>query len=188
MPFSFISPSVRHFSLAAAVVLVAGLAPGVTLDRLAITIGKQAITEQQLDEELRVTAFLNRQLISRDAAARKGAAKRLVELILISSEMENTHFPAPSNADVDAYLAQVRDEYQDAAEYDDALSRYHLTEPILKQHLSLQLITLRFIEYRFRPDVAAAGDSEERTDHVLDTWLAENLKLIHIEYLDNSLQ
>jgi len=48
------------------------------LDRIAIVVDHRIITETQLQEELQVTAFLNRQPVNTDVGARRAAADRLV--------------------------------------------------------------------------------------------------------------
>ena len=49
------------------------------IDRIAITVANQVITESQIDDEIRVTAFLNREPLDLSAAAKKQAAGRLIE-------------------------------------------------------------------------------------------------------------
>jgi hypothetical protein len=123
------------------------------IDRLAITMGREVITELQLDEELRVAAFLNHQPIARDLTTRRAAAGRLVQQLIVMREMEVSRYPLPEEADVDKYFEQIRSEFPNAAEFDHALATYGLTEGILRGHLALQLTTLRFIEFRFQPEI-----------------------------------
>ena len=171
------------------VMLAAGLRAEI-IDRLAITVRQQAITELQLDEELRVTAFLNHQTIVRDLAARRAAANRLIEQLLVAREMELSHYPLPPAQDVNDYFEQIRNGFDSPAVFDQALRADDLTESTLRDHLALQLTTLRFIEYRFRPDVATSDSAliEQQIDKALDRWLDENRKQANIVYLDKSLQ
>jgi len=126
------------------------------VDRIAITAGQQVITELQLDEELRVAAFLNRQPVVRDRAARRAAADRLIEQLLIKREMELSHYPLPPPEGVDTYVEQVRAALSSTEDFGEALRRYGLTEAILREHLEMQLTTLEFIEFRFRPDLGVS--------------------------------
>ncbi len=141
------------------------------IDRIAITAGKQVITELQLDEELRVTALLNHEPILRDLGARRTAANRLIEQLLVKREMELSHYPLPTAEETDNYLAQVRSEFGGATPFDQALATYALTEATLRDHLALQLTTLRFIEYRFRPGLGIS-DAEVQSyyQHEVSTW------------------
>src|ERR1700761_5966011 len=116
------------------------------LDRIAIVVGRQVITELQLDEELRVTAFLNGQPIARDTAARRAAGGRLIEQLLVRREMEVSHYPLPEAADVSKFEEQVRAAVPRSTDFAVALRNYGLTDEILREHLLLQLTTLQFIE------------------------------------------
>jgi hypothetical protein len=136
------------------IILCLGLAASAeVVDHLAITVGREAITELQLDEELRVTAFLNRQPIVRDVTTRRAAADRLIQQLLVRREMEVSRYPLPEEQDVNKYLEQIRGAFGSAAQFEETLASYRLTKVILRDHLALQLTSLRFIEYRFQPEV-----------------------------------
>ena len=143
------------------------------LDRVAITVANDVVTELQVDEELRVVGFLNRQPIKRDLTARREAADRLVDQLIIKREMELSHYPMPSAEDVNAYLQKVKGNYPAPESFERQLSAYSLSEPTLKEHLTLQLTTLRFIELRFRPDAdVSEADIETYYSRELSTWSA----------------
>ena len=141
------------------------------VDRLAIAVGREAVTELQLDEEIRVAAFLNRQSIVRDLDTRRAAADRLVQQLLVRREMEVSRYPLPSGEDVNQYFEQIRGGFGNAAEFDRTLATYGLTRGTLRDHLTLQLTTLRFIEFRFQPEIDIS-EAEIRTsyEHELATW------------------
>ena len=193
------------------VICLAGPLGAEIVDRLVVAVGQQTITQLQLDEEIRVTALLNRRPLVRDLETRRAAADRLVEQLVIRREMEQGRYPLPSGQDVNAYLEQIRAQNGGEAGLAKALATYHLTESTLRQHLESQLVMLRFIEYRFRPDATvsdeeieaaykgAAGKNgsresirsalmEARTDAALNAWLAESRRQINVVYLDKSLQ
>jgi hypothetical protein len=191
---------------------------GGIVDRLAVIVGQQTITQLQLDEEIRVTALLNHRPIARDVETRRAAADRLVEQLLIRREMEQSRYPLPDEQDVNQYLEQIRRQNGGSAGLAKALAAYELDESTLRQHLELQLVALRFVEYRFRPDAAVSEEdietsyrrraadlkikstleasrepiraelTEERTDAALSAWLAESRRQVNIVYLDRSLQ
>jgi transposase InsO family protein len=123
------------------------------VDRIAITIDHQVITELQVAEELRVTALQNQEPLSSDLDARRAAADRIVAQLLVIREMELSHYVKPESVDVDQYLDQVRKSFGSGSEYQQALHRYQITEPVLKQHLANELAVLDFIEVRFRPNL-----------------------------------
>jgi hypothetical protein len=129
------------------------------IDRLAIAVGNQVITELQIDEELRVTAMLNHKPIVRSLEERRDASDRLVEQLLIKQEMDLSRYPLPGSADVDKYLQQIIDSNGGAAQFAKTLSSFSLTMETMRRHLELQLMELRFIDFRFRPD-AVVSDSD----------------------------
>lgn len=144
------------------------------VDRIAITAGQQVITELQLDEELRVAAFLNHQPFARNPEARRAAANRLVEQLLIKREMDLSHYPLPAPEEVDKFTAQVRAALG-AEDLDEALHKYDLNEATLREHLVKQLTTLQFIEVRFRPELdVSSADIETYYQGELARWKAEH--------------
>ncbi|HEY7306984.1 MAG TPA: hypothetical protein VH601_22855 [Bryobacteraceae bacterium] len=164
------------------------------VDRLAITVGRESITELQLDEELRVTALLNDQPVSRTTDARRAAADRLVEQLLIKREMDLSHYRGTGPGDLAAYLAQVQSACGGPDRFWRLLRQYDLSESTLKEHLELQLAISRFVEYRFQSDMQPATSSirpktiEQQTDEALAAWLEESRKQVNIVYIDKSLQ
>ncbi len=186
-------------------------AAGEIVDRVAIAIGYQVITESAIDEELRVTALLNGKPVRFDEKSRREAADRLVQQFLIKRDMELSRYTMPDAADVNAYSDTVEHELGSANQLAQLLRQYGLSEDTLRQHLALQLTTLRFVEFRFRPDLAVSeGDIrayiqqhpaealdsgrarqaiiDERTDAALGSWLNGARKRANIVYLDKALE
>lgn len=156
--------SVLIFSASAAIV-----------DRIAITVGQQVITEQELDEELRVAAFLNGEKINRTPEARRAAGDHLIQQLLVKREMEVSHYPTPAKEDVDRYLDDLRANFAGPEPFLRALRQYDLSEAALREHLALQLTTLRFIEFRFRPDVAISdSDIQSAYDREIAEWQTDH--------------
>jgi hypothetical protein len=141
------------------------------IDRLAIAVGYQTITQLQIDEELRVTAMLNHLPVVRSLEERRDAADRLVEQLLIKLEMDLSHYPLPDAADVDKYLRQIVESSGGASVFDKTLAGFNLTAETLRRHLELQLTELRFIDFRFRPEsVVSDGDVEAAYQRQVTTW------------------
>jgi len=142
-------------TLAAFLLLAAGAGPvpAEIIDRIAVTAGNQVITESQIDEEIRITAFLNREKLDIDAESRKQAANRLIEQALVKREMDLSHYPSPQAEDASAALAGIKATYPGETEYAAALASYGITEADLTRRLLWQFTLLRFIEYRFRPGI-----------------------------------
>jgi hypothetical protein len=184
------------------------------IERIAIVVDQQIITESQINEEIRVTAFLNRQPIQEGEEERRSAADRLVQQLLVKREMDLGKYPAPTGEEVQKYYNQLSQAFGGSDKFKRAIEDYRLTSEALKQHLAFQLTTLRFIEYRFRPDFDISEDDitayrrlhpassgaessrnavreaviEERTDQILAAWLEESRKQANIIFLDKALQ
>lgn len=160
------------------VVIVCFLLPaaqGEIIDRLAIAVGNQIVTQLQLDEELRVTAMLNHKPVERSLEERRAAADRLVEQLLIKFEMQLNQYTLPDKTEVDRYFQQIEDSSGGPAELQKTLQSFNLTADVLRSHLELQLTELKFIEARFRPDVTVSDvDVESAYQKQAAAW-----KLMH---------
>jgi hypothetical protein len=145
-------------------IVLAASIKGVTLDKIAIVVGRRVITEFQLDEEIRVTALLNHKPIERDLETRRAAADRLVEQELVRREMELNQYPAPSSDEVAPLFEATQSEFGGQAALAAAMQHDGVDERILREHLRLQLMILKFIDVRFRPDVEVS-DSDVEDDY-----------------------
>jgi hypothetical protein len=123
------------------------------IDRVAVSVGNSAITESELERQLRITAFLNRQKAEFTPEAKRRVANRLVEQKLVKRELELSRYAFPSEADVKPLLDEVKSNYVDEAAFQKALTAYGITVEDLKRQLHWQLTLLRFIEVRFRPGI-----------------------------------
>ena len=123
------------------------------IDRIAITVANQVITASQIDTEIRVTAFLNREKLDLSAMAKKEAAARLIEQALIKREMDLSRYPLPELSDAAESLKSVQAMYASPAEFQNALQSYGIDVDDLTRRLWWQLTLLRFIDYRFRPGI-----------------------------------
>ena len=122
------------------------------IDRIAISVGNQVITESQIDEEIRVTQFLNGDKLDLSSAERKKAAERLIEQALVKREMELSRYPLPPLSDADKQVRTTQAGYPSQAQFQDALAAYGISEDALRRRLWWQLTLLRFVEFRFRPE------------------------------------
>lgn len=127
-------------------IAAAGTLQAEIIDRIAVSVGNRVITTDQINDEIRVTAFLNHSEPNFNPEDKKKAAERLIEQALIKREMDFTHYPFPPLSEADEMLKQVEAERPDFA-------RYGISEDDLRQHLWWQLTLLKFIDERFRPSV-----------------------------------
>jgi hypothetical protein len=134
-------------------VLSCFVASAAIVDRIAVTVGQQIITESEIITDLRVSAFLDRKPIDLSAASRRVDAGRLVDEILILQEAADSHFVLPSQADAVRQVEKEKAQYSSPADFQAALANYHITEADLTAHMLAGLRALAFTDLRFRPEV-----------------------------------
>ena len=144
---------------------------GEIIDRIAISVGNQVITENQLDEEIRLTAFLNHEKVDLSIGERKKAAGRLIEQALVKRDLDLSRYPLPAPSDADKMLHDVQLGYAPESQYKQMIQQYGITEEALKRRLLWQLTLLRFVDYRFRPGIQIS-DADVKTyyDQELEKW------------------
>ncbi len=124
------------------------------IDRLAVALDNQVITESEILREIRLTAFQNGEPPDFTSEARRKAAQRLIEQKLIGKEIEMGRYAKSSSADVDPMLRQIQAQrFHSPQEFRQALEKYGITEEELKAQLLWQLTLLSFIDVRFRPGI-----------------------------------
>ena len=95
-----------------------------TLDRIAVTVGQEVITESQVILDLRVAAFLDRKPVDLSGAAKRQAAARLVDQLLILREAVDSHVTLPSTE----AAAGLVEPYAAESGYQADLKRYGISE------------------------------------------------------------
>jgi len=173
------------------------------IDRVAVVVGNQVITDTEVRTEVRLTQFLNGQPMDLSAAARRQAAERLVDQQLIRGEMEIGGYQAPAGSEADTLLRQFRQQnYPSDVAFRAVLEKYGLTEESVKRHLIWQVAALRFAEQRFRitnpPQTAESADrlvdrtlpasSKAEEEDEMDAWLKQARSGIRIQFKKEAFQ
>jgi hypothetical protein len=171
------------------------------VDRVAVVVGNQVFTESEVNEEVRLTEFLNQQPLDLSPQQRRAAAERLVDQQLLRNEMQMSNFPAPAPESADGLLREFqREHYGSEAGLRAALAKYGLTEDELKQHLLWQVTLLRFTDVRFGAGLAppgqpganrtAAGSAPEDNaiDERMDTWLKQARTQTRVQFIPEAFQ
>jgi hypothetical protein len=154
------------------VILTAGAA---TVDRIEAVVDHRVITELALEEEIRVTAFLNETPVNASSEQRRAAVTHLIDQSLIEHEMALSHYPWTNEAAIEVAVDQVRE--AQGGNFDLNLSNYRLSLAELRQHLALQMAILRFVAVRFRPQAGiSAADVEEYYRRQTSTWTKDHPK------------
>lgn len=141
------------------------------LDRIAVTVGKQVITESDLIRDLCVDAFIDGKPVDLSPSAKRMAAVRLVDQILMLREADDSHLDLTTPDDAVKLLAEEKSKFANDSEYRNALGEYHVTEADLREHLLNGLRLLRFTDLRFRPGIQVSdAEIRERYDSLAATW------------------
>jgi hypothetical protein len=136
------------------------------IDRIAVSVGNQAITASDLDREIRVTAFLNRSQPDFSPTARHATADRMVEQRLILRELENSRYPEPPAAEIDPILEKFKkDNFASEEDYFRALAGAGITDRQVRDELLWQRRLLLFIDVRFRPSAQVSEQDIEDYFH-----------------------
>jgi hypothetical protein len=160
---------------------VAAVAAGV-IDRVAVVVGTQVITESEVLLEVRLTEFFNGQPLDLGADQRKAAAERLVDQQLIRNEMQIGGYPMPVESEGDAVLRKFRqDNYPGIPAFRAALENHGLTEDEVKRHLLWQAAAMRFTDLRFHMTMAAPAtaqaDQSQSADRSVDTTVEDQMEV-----------
>lgn len=204
------------FLLIALALMPAIQARAVIVDRVAITVGNKVITESEIDQRIRLTAFQNDEKPDFSLAARRQAASKLIDQKLIEREMDVGRYPRAAPEVGRNLLAEyAKTNYKsNPIAMSAALQTYGLTTQDMEEELALQSEILTFLNLRFRPAVQVtdadvlkyfndhgekgalnemrAGIEQkltiERADKELDAWLQDQRKRTKIEYAEKDLE
>jgi hypothetical protein len=132
----------------------------VVVDRVAIIVGNRVVKVSDLERDLRVSQFLNRQPMDLSPAAKRKVADRLITQELIRQEVLNGGYSRPTEKDVEAFVQKLKhDRFSNSdSQFRSALAQYGLTDDELRKYLLWQLTVLRFIDERFRPGVLVTDE------------------------------
>jgi hypothetical protein len=139
---------------AALLLIWSAIAFGEVLDRVAVSIGTQVITESQILEEIKLDSFLNNEPPNFSLASKLAAADRLIEQKLVSKEMAMGRYPAAAPEEAGAIIQNLlKTRATSPADFDGQLKSAGITLAELQEHLLWGLTLSHFIDLRFRPAV-----------------------------------
>lgn len=147
------------------VLLTIPLAAGaVVIDRIAVAVNRHPIKTSDIEQDIRLTDFLNKANLTTDTAAEKAAEERLIDQQIIRQELSSGGYRRASDADAETLLRQIqRDRFGGSeARLRAALEQYRLTEEQLRSQLLWQLTVLRFINERFRSGVLVSDEDVQK--------------------------
>jgi len=123
------------------------------VDRIAVTVGNQVITETEILREIALTAFLNGEKPVFSLENKRKAADQLVEQKLVRKEMDMGRYPEATEEQAQDLLQKTEKNVGGQAELQRQLVEDGLTREDLEKHLVWQLTLVRFIDLRFRPAI-----------------------------------
>jgi len=151
----------------AALLTMAWVLQATIVDRVAIAVGNKVITQSEIEERIRLSAFQNGDKPDFSLASRKQSAERLIDQKLIEREMDVGHFPRADSERGKQLLA----DYEASSYHADspashaamltALAADGLTADELEADLMRQADLLTFLDLRFKPAVQV-DDAEVR--------------------------
>jgi hypothetical protein len=149
--------------LSIAAMLFAGAAGAVIVDRIAVSVGARVITDSEIEQRIRLTAFQNGVKPDFSAAARRTAAEMLIDGKIVQREMDVGHYPKLAEPQRRQLLiGYARTNFKgDQAALNGALASMGLTAGDLEDDLARQSDLLTFLSLRFRPAVQVS-DGEVR--------------------------
>ena len=156
-----------------------------TLDRIAVTVGRHVISERDILQEIRVSAFFDGKPPGFSGDQKRKAADRLIDQYLVLADAALTRAPGPSAAEVAAMLAPIKARYASDQEYRSALSQAHIAEAEVSEQLLAGLRMLRYTDLRFRPEVQL---SEETLRAYYDKLTEKGDRLQSFEALRNDIE
>ncbi len=148
--------------------LAAAASSAAVLDRIAVTVGNGVITEGELLDDIRLTAFLNGGQPDFGPQSRRQAADRLIDQYLIRREMKISHYQ-PDTAGAGKILSAFkRSRFPSDEQYRQALKSYGISEEELLEKLRWQTAALQFIDFRFGQSLPASPPPPSRPGHQLE--------------------
>jgi hypothetical protein len=137
---------------AAVFTLVTAVATAGVIDRVAVSIGNDVITESEIIRQIRLTALQNGEEPDYTAFNKREIAERLVDQRLIQMEMESARYNPPENPGTKAF-DDFRARFRTDEEFRSTLAKYHVTEQELVAALRWQDAFLEFVNVRFRTGI-----------------------------------
>ncbi len=146
----------------AILLVLASMGSAEVLDRVAVTVGNLVITQSDILEEIRMSAFLNNEPAHFTVKAKRDAADRLIEQRLVLREMELGGYGQGSPSEALAMLDKLeKTRSRTQGEFDRQLKAAGVTKQQLQDHLLWGLRLSSFIDLRFRPAVQVARQDVE---------------------------
>jgi hypothetical protein len=129
------------------------------IDRVAVSVGFEAITDSAIRRHLEFAAWLDEKDPDLSPESRGKAVDRLVEQFLLRREIGLSLFPMSTRVEASDRLNEIRQERgQTEAEFNASIARAGLQNEELLEEIRWQITLLRFMDFRFRPSIQISED------------------------------
>ena len=133
------------------------------LDQIVATVNGHIILLSDWGDEVRCQALMDGKALDKVTAVdRNTALDHLIDQELLREQIGNTETSATNEVEVSKQLQQIKDLYtnKDNPEaWSQALARYQVTEPQLKNRVALELELMHLMDTRLRPGIEIDFDS-----------------------------
>ena len=154
------------------ILVLAAVAGAEVIDRVAVTVDRQVITDSAIREHIRFGAFLQQRAPSFTPEDRRNAADELVDRLLLYREMEGNKGKPMSESELSTAIQKIRQRYfAEPGEFAKQLAASGLTEPYVNRILTRMAEVERFSLARFG---AAASEEEIEKfyfEHFVSDWI-----------------
>jgi peptidyl-prolyl cis-trans isomerase SurA len=139
---------------------------GELLDRIVATVNGQVILQSDWDDEVHFEAFMSgRAPENVTAEQRKAALDRLVDQDILREQMRMTDLKPASDDAIKKQIDDVKNEQlreHPGQSWETTLSRYQLTDKVVKDHVAAELEQLQLVDLRFRPSIQISSADIEK--------------------------
>src|ERR1700692_3192666 len=94
-------------NIALLMLLCGALSGAVVVDRMAVVVGRRVVKTSDIQRDLRLTEFINRQTLNLSAAEMRKSADRLIDQAIIRDEIAKGGYRRPTDADAANFLKRL---------------------------------------------------------------------------------
>ncbi len=141
------------------------LRAGEVLDRMVATVNGHVVLQSDWDEELRFESFMSgKPLADLSADEKQAALGRLIDQEILREQIRLMDSKPASEEQIHKQMDVLKtDQRQHTGElWDSALSRFHLTDKIIENHVAAELEQFQLIDTRFRPSIQVSPAEVEK--------------------------
>jgi peptidyl-prolyl cis-trans isomerase SurA len=130
---------------------------GQLLDRTIATVNGHVLLQTEWDDELRYECFMSERALDQvNGEDQKTALNHLIDQELLREQMHSAEFKVVGSEEIDQQMATLKNQPGHAGSpgaWERSLSRYGISEELVREHVELELNQLRLVNARLRPSI-----------------------------------